>query len=358
MSEPAEGWDSITVEDNFWLTKRGACVHLDCYDCPRVREGDQYYPGLLKQSNIESAAKNEGEDSPYFWQFRRGFWAPQGITKTVLSPMDAKRFRAFESAIWVGKFVVGATLDPAYEGDDRCVLRQHFCGLADIDGQEIVVIMHGEIVVLKLKASVQNPIHYQIAEQTVSNCERWGVPDNMFAIDSTGEGEGPAGALVKEHGWYGILRVDFNGACSPEMISPNSRIPANKKWDRRVTELWFRYRARLRNGQIRGLDKGTLLEFCQRNYEDRGNGIIAIETKPKMKERTHRSPDLADNAVLAEELFRVRGTIKDPPAKDEEEERGPNERWNSLARKYNVRNDEIYDDENYSEFSPNRRLLR
>ncbi len=344
-SEPVEGWDSISVEDDFWLTRRGACVHLDCYDCPRVREGDEFYPGLLKQSNIDSAIKSEGEDSPYFWQFRRGFWAPQGITKTVLSPVDAKRFRTSDPVIWVGKFVVLATLDPAYEGDDKCVLRQHFCGLADIDGEEIVVLCHGEIVILKLKVSKsEDPIHFQIAQQTVENCERWGVTPDMFAIDSTAEGEGPAGILVKNYGWHGLERVDFNGRASDEPISPNSRTPANKKWDRKVTELWFRYRERVRNGQVRGLDKTTLLEFCQRNYEDRGNGIISIETKRDMKERTHRSPDHADNAVLAEHLVRKRGIMKDPPTIDGEELPDPMERWNRLARKYNVRNEEIYDD--------------
>ncbi len=343
-SEPVDGWESISVEDEFWLTRRGACVHLDCYACPRVREGDQFYPGLLKQSNIDSAIANEGEDSPYFWQFRRGFWAPQGITKTVLSPVDAKRFRTTDPVIWVGGFTVGATLDPAYEGDDRCVLRQHFCGLADIDGEEIVIILHGEIVIIKLSVSRdKDPIHYQIARQSVENCERWGVKDNMFAIDSTGEGEGPAGVLIKHHGWHGILRVDFNGRATDEPISSTSRTPANKKWDRRVTELWFRYRDRVRNGQIRGLDKSTLLEFCQRNYDDRGNGIIEIETKRKMKERTHRSPDLADNAVLAEELFRTRGIIKDPPSIDQEELPDPLARWHSTAARYSVRNLEILD---------------
>ena len=342
-SEPLEGWDSITVEDNFWLTKRGACVHLDCYDCPRVREGDEFYPGLLKQSNIDSAIKSDGEDSPYFWQYRRGFWAPQGITKTVLSPVDAKRFRAEESVIWVGQFAVGATLDPAYEGDDRCVLRQHFCGLADVDGVEMVIICHGEIVIIKLNVKSGEPIHYQIAQQTVENCERWGVTPNLFAIDSTAEGEGPAGALIKEHGWHGLMRVDFNGRATDEPIDSSSGILAKNKYDRRVTELYFRYRTRLRNGQIRGLDKPTLLEFCQRNYEDRGNAILSLEKKVDMKQRTHRSPDLSDNAVLAEELFRLRGLIKDPPSPDGEERLSPMDRWNKLASQYSVRNEEIYD---------------
>jgi hypothetical protein len=163
----------------------------------------------------------------------------------------------------------------------------------------------------------------------------------MFAIDSTGEGEGPAGVLVKEHGWHGLLRVDFNGRPTKEAISETNMKPADKAYDRRVTELWFRYRTRVRNGQVRGLDKATLLEFCQRYYEDRGNNILSVETKRDMKERTRRSPDLADNAVLAEELFRVRGIMKNPNREDDFPD--PNERWRRLAKKYNVMNEAIMD---------------
>lgn len=337
MSEPKAGWDSVSVEDEMWETKRGICIHLDGFESPRAKEGDEFYPGMLRQADNESAIKNEGEDSPFVWQFRRGFWAPQGVTKTVLTPIDAKRFRAKEDVIWVGGYTVGATLDPAYEGGDRCVLREHKCGLADVDGQQIPILFHGEIVVLKLQASKDlDPIHYQIAKQTVENCERWGVTADMFAIDSTGEGEGPAGVLEKEHGWFGLMRVDFNGAATLDPISDTNLKPGRSKYDRRVTQLHFNYRQRVRNGQVRGLDAATLLEFCQRYYEDRGNGIIWLETKSEMKKRTKRSPDYADNAVLAEELFRKRGILKSPKRVDDRPK--PNDRWKHIAEKYDVRN--------------------
>lgn len=341
MSEPIDGWDTVSVEDEQWQTKRGICIHLDGLESPRVREGDEFYPGLLRKSDLESAAREEGEDSPYFWQFRRGFWAPQGVTKTVLSIIDARRFHTMEEPLWVGDFIVGATLDVAYEGDDRCALRQHCAGWADVNGEEIPIIWHGELVILHLKASkTLDPIHYQIAQQTAQHCERWGVPSRMFAIDSTGEGEGPAGVLVKEHGWHDLMRVDFNGSATEKPISDSNRRPAREVWVRRVTELYFRYRARVRNGQIRGLDKATLLEFCQRRYEDKGNGMIALETKPEMKKRTGRSPDLADNAVLAEELFRERGVIQDPIGKEGVLPTA-GERWNKLAKRYTVYNPAI-----------------
>lgn len=337
MCEPVDGFASVSVEDETWETKRGICIHLDGMESPRIKEGDEFYPGMLRRSDIESAIRNEGEDSPYFWQYRRGFWAPQGVTKTVLTSIDATRFRAKEGVVWIGAYTIGATLDPAYEGDDRCVLRQHLCGLADVDGEEMIILWHGEIVILKLKASkTLDPIHYQIAAQTVEHCGRWDVRPNMFALDSTGEGEGPAGVLIKEHGWHDLMRVDFNGSPTSEPVSDVDRTPADKRWVKRVTELHFRYRNRVRSGQVRGLDSPTLLEFCQRRYEDRGNGTIMLESKRDMKARTGRSPDLADNAVIAEELFRKRGIMRDRERVGGIELPNRGERWQKLADRYNV----------------------
>ena len=102
-----------------------------------------------------------------------------------------------------------------------------------------------------------------------------------------------------------------------------------------MTELYFRYRTRVRAGQVRGLDKSTLREFCQRWYEERGNGIIKLETKSDMKARTRQSPDLADNAVIAEELFRRRGLLKGGKRSKKKSS------WSNLASKLNS----VYSDE-------------
>jgi hypothetical protein len=59
----------------------------------------------------------------------------------------------------------------------------------------------------------------------------------------------------------------------------------------------------MQNSQVYGLDKDTAIEFCKRLWEPRGNMII-VETKTVMKARTGKSPDLADSAVIATELFR------------------------------------------------------
>jgi hypothetical protein len=65
----------------------------------------------------------------------------------------------------------------------------------------------------------------------------------------------------------------------------------------------------VQNEQIKSLDTETATEFCRRWYEIKGP-YISIETKAKMKERTRKSPDLADNAVIMAELFYRRASLR------------------------------------------------
>jgi hypothetical protein len=89
---------------------------------PRVGNDDKF-PGLIRQVDLEKTAAEHGEDSPQMWKQRYGFWCPEGVQKTVLSESDIVKFRAKEKAVWVGGYKKAAGLDPAFEGEDRCVLQ-------------------------------------------------------------------------------------------------------------------------------------------------------------------------------------------------------------------------------------------
>lgn len=320
MSEPKEGYDSITPEMERWETKRGICIHLDGLESPRVKEGDEYYPGLLRQQDIDNEAKNYGEDSPEFWRTRRGFLAPQGLTKTVLSPTMIRKFRAREKAVWISGFKLGAGLDPAFEGGDRCILRFAKCGefsgtvpeiedppgtytpLTTTKKRGLIGIELGEIVQIKVSAKSEQPLHYQIVQQVKDECEKRGVAPEMFSLDATGEGGGLASIFQRE--WSpAITLIEFGGRASEMPVSEHNPKPSSQEYLNRVTELWYQFRVMLQNGQIRGLDQETAVEFCQRLYENRGN-LKMVETKKAMKTRSKRSPDLADAAVIVTELFR------------------------------------------------------
>lgn len=300
MCEPKNGWDSISVDSEKWQTKRGTCVHLDGLKSPNVTAGKNIYPGLMTQQDLDNTIEFYGVESPQFWQMRRGFWAPEGIQKTVLSMPMIVKSRAQEQAVFDTSYIAGASLDPAFEGGDRCVLRFGKCGL--MDGRKVLSL--GEIIFVKTVQSVDDPIHYQIVRQVKEECLRRGVSPQYFALDSTGEGGGLASIFQRE--WSReILCVEFGGRPGKRPVSQTNPKRADQEYDRRVTDLWFFFRLLLLGEQIKGLDNETASEFCRRWYDMKGP-YIAIETKAKMKERTRKSPDLADNAVIMAELFAQR----------------------------------------------------
>src|SRR5438105_11132722 len=172
-----------------------------------------------------------GLDSPQFWQMRRGFWPPEGVSKTVLSSPMIDKFKARSKVTWVGGYTLGAGLDPAFEGGDRCILRIGKCGLADtkedrapnpfqsrLEQTGSYVISLSEIIPIKLNAKDDDPIHYQIATQVKAACSERGIPPEMFALDSTGEGGGLASIIQRE--WNpSILCVEFGGRASSRPVS-------------------------------------------------------------------------------------------------------------------------------------------
>ncbi len=304
MSEPRDGWNSVTPETTEWETLRGICVHLDGLDSPNVRAGYDKFPGLLKQRDIDSTIERYGENSPQFWQMRRGFWAPEGVTKTVLSETMITKFKAADKPVWITPPKLGAALDPAFEGGDRCVLRFPKCGEIMVDDQPLMIIDPGEYVIIKVDVTSKEPIHYQIERHVKDECEKRGVPPNMFAYDSTGEGGGLGSIIARE--WNPqILSVEFGGRASDRPVSEINPRPSREEYYNRVTELWFAVRTLIQNGQMRGLDSSTATEFCKREYAMRGM-LMMVETKRDMKARTGQSPDLADSCAIAVELFRKR----------------------------------------------------
>ena len=304
MCEPAGGWDSVSAESERWETKRGICVHLDGLKSPNVLDPTAAYPGLLNQSDIDTTSEIYGLDSSQFWQMRRGFWAPEGVQKTVLTMPMIVKARALEPCSFDVSFTLGASLDPSFEGGDRCVLRFFKCGKA---GGKMTLSL-GELFFLKTKASPDDPQHYQIVRQVREECTRRGVPPYFFALDSTGEGGGLLSIFQRE--WSAeVLGVEFGGRPSRQPVSETNKKRCDEEYDRKVTELWFFFRLLVQHEQIKNLDQETATEFCRRWYDMRGP-YISIETKSKMKERTRKSPDLADNAVIAAELFKARGGLR------------------------------------------------
>ena len=328
MSEPIGGWDSVDVESTEWKTRRGVCIHLDGLKSPNITNKEAKYPGLLTQADIDTTTSVYGVDSPQFWQMRRGFWAPEGITKTVLSMPMILRSSAFEDCSFDQEVIPVAGLDPAFEGDDRCVLRFAKCG--KVDGK--MTLRLERKVYIKVKVKPDDPSHYQIVRQVKEACKNEGVKPYYFGLDSTGEGGGLASIFQRE--WSReILMVEFGGRPSGTPVSDTNPKRCDEEYDRKVTELWFFFRILLLNGQIRGLDPESAMEFCRRWWQMRGP-YISLETKAKMKDRTRRSPDLADADVVTARVANARcGLVMSSHSNNEAR---PDTPWKRFLKKRNV----------------------
>lgn len=331
FSEPVDGWESVTVESEKWRTKRGGiCIHLDGLKAPNVLARKKKYPGMISEEDVEISKQRDHENSPKFWTYVRGFWAPEGITKTVLTQSIIERFKAREQPVWVDEPQLLAALDPAYEGGDRKILGFAKVGRIDDNGTIKTALSFTEVLSLKLDVTKKEPIHYQLARQTREECKARAVKPSHFGMDSTGEGGGTSNILKRE--WSSeFLEVEFGGRASDR---PVSDINPRKGWEEyvnRVSELWYQVRTAVERGQIRGMTIEMAREFCERNYEMRGN-LIIVESKSKMKARIGHSPDVADMAAVMIETALVRGllsnqSILNPDMKTKQDE------WADFAKK-------------------------
>jgi hypothetical protein len=192
-------------------------------------------------------------------------------------------------------------LDPGFGGDE-CVLR--FGEWGDVEGGRRVLEVK-EKVPIRISAKSKDPVDYQIARQTIAECTKRRVKPECFGLDATGTGRGVAAILSEE--WSPLIhKVEFGGTPSDNPVSQDNPTSCRDAYDRQVTELWMDLRELLVSGQLKGLDRDTVVQFCSRVYFYKGKKI-AIETKEDCKKRLGRSPDDADSVVVMGRVARHRG---------------------------------------------------
>jgi hypothetical protein len=330
FSEPKDGWDSVGIDTPEWETKRGVCLRFDGLQSPNILSGRTKWAFLITQEQVDSSLKYEGEDSPRYWKYSRGMWAPQGVCTTVLSEAMCHKYRVTGNHAFVNEAKLIAGLDPAF-GGDRCVLR--FAKYGDLTSG-LMGIEFTETLTIKLNAGSTEPIHFQVARQVKEACLSRGVEPSHLAIDATGEGGGLCDILAREWSPH-ICRVGFGGRASDKPVSDEDSRPSHEAYANRVTELWFSVREWVIREQVKGLDSPTIVEFCQRMFDDKKRKIV-VERKVDMKGRTGQSPDLADAAALVVEMGRTLGVghLHKKTHSDKE--------WETLSLKYDI----IYNEKN------------
>lgn len=338
MSEPRDGWQSITIDDESWETRdqlNGKPMVINRFDSeksPNILAGQTLFPFLVTQQQYEAAKKQLGDASPLFWKFWRGWWAPEGMVKTVFSESMLVKMDGFGQHLFLKILFRVAGFDPAFGGGDRPMLQFAECGLLE-NGNVGIQLTEG--VKLSINSASSNPIHFQLAEQLRRECESREVPPENVAVDETGEGGGLCDIISRT--WSpNIIKTSFGGKASESPVSKDDVRLCRDVYDNKVGELWHQARLYMLGGLLKGLSKEAAKQFCNRLFDDMSKrDKIILQSKREMKIAYGRSPDEADAVVLAVEAARNRGASVAGGASSS----GTKSGWLAKAREFDRIND-------------------
>jgi hypothetical protein len=311
--EPEVGWHKIDPDsDLWWATKRGGvCVRLDGMKSPNIKHGRTIFPFLIRQDYLDSVEKSFGKNSPRWWTFVRGWFAPDGLAGVIYpSNVIAK---AEQRIVFQFSPKKCAALDPAFEGGDQCML--YIGEYGDAKGSKFALNPEKAIPIKVAVSETSDPLDYLIAHEVMKICKAEGVDPENFIMDVTGAGRGVAAILQKE--WStGIQRCNFGGAPTDRKLKITDVETSDELFDRFVSELWWAGRAWMEEGLVGNITaefKTLRQQLSAREYETVKDKKISIETKKDMKERVGYSPDEGDAFVLLIELLRRKGAVVGTP---------------------------------------------
>lgn len=310
--EPTHGWNTVTVEDQFWTTKMGGCcLHFDGHRSPALKE-PQRFPFYVNQEQLDADVKQfGGENTPEYWTNDRGYWPPTGLSNAVMDLALLNQFEVEKPAIWKEAWTMGAAFDPAFEGGDRRVLYPFKFGEFS-SGVTGIELQRPIIVAIDITTDVRW-IHYAIADAVENHCKSYqcdgkpaAISPKNFIMDTSGEGGGLFSVLSGR--WsLDIQSVEFGGAAEKVQIYPDRPTTYHELYGNKVTMLWYAFRTYAEGGQVRGLtDSQTRKELIARNKSGKV-GKITVQPKKEMKLAMHNSPDMADSCVLTAEFLRRLG---------------------------------------------------
>lgn len=323
-AEPAEGWQNKPEPEKTecWDTRflSGRAINLVGTDSPNfdVPEDEPIpFPKLINRRMIQNVVSFWGLDSHQYYSQCKGVMKIGVHAHRVLTASICEQHHAFDDAnTWkgTGKQRLYA-MDVAYGGvgGDRCIGMVINFGPDDA-GNNILELGQPELV--PVSVHVKKKPEDQIAEWTKVRLEQLNLQPQRLFYDSTGRGTmGTAFARV-----FGVSTpdaIEFGGKASPRPVSESlyiqdqegrSRLKrCDEHFSKFVTELWFSVRYLVEGDQCRGMTREVAREFELREWGMVAGGRIEVEPKADTKERTNRSPDLADCAATGVEGARRLG---------------------------------------------------
>jgi len=304
MSEPKEGWGSVTENDYSWETSRGLCIRFNAEDNPNIMEPGKY-PWMPNLQTINQAREDYGEDSLLYYRMYKAFWCPDGASNSIYSEADLiKAGGTSGDTVFTGPVIEVAALDPSFTaGGDRCM--GYFGVMGRVGEVDVLEFTEHETFQENINDK-EVPRSHQIARAFRDSCQRRGIEPYHASCDSTGGG-GPFLDVLHSEWSRDVLGVHFSGKASDRPVSAADQTPGHERYANRMSEIWFQGKELLRSHQMRGIPTELAREMVSRRYNTTGSKArIVVETKVDYKGRCGKSPDLADAAFILVDLCRQR----------------------------------------------------
>lgn len=301
---PDNGWDSISEDVEQWKFtfqgQPGIGIHFDGEKAPNLkypeRNGKSRWSFLYGHQALAGHKAVKETDPLTYARFCKGWFADASIVPKVMTFTHIEEAGCRKKTLFYGGTKNFMSLDPAY-GGDRPSLKIWKMGICS-DTERNVMEQIADLVIPLKPGEI---IGRAIGEYVKDKAEQFNV--KTIGIDTTTDNSAPA-EYLKLNSKLEVIDVNFGGGASDLPVSPTDQTKCSDKYVNKVTELWFTVRQILR--QIRGLDEETCMELCSRYFNRVGKPEkMVVETKKKMKERTHgKSPDKADSVAIGAQVFR------------------------------------------------------
>ena len=172
------------------------------------------------------------------------------------------------------------------------------------DGRMAINVL--DQIVVSFKPHKLKTYNFQQAEVLKDLLERWCVPIENFAVESTGSGASFGDILSNVIGSNKFYRCVCAGNPSHKRISSTDSKTAKDIVTNRISEMWLTIKSAFTSGQVRGkISSACLKEMTSRFYSDE-SGKFTIESKRELKRRGYPSPDFTDSLVVLLDFCRTK----------------------------------------------------
>lgn len=325
--EPDKGWEAFDPEtDEKWTSKRGwRVLRLDAARCENVIEKREIFPGLQSYEGFNRIISNAGgTNSPGYWTMARACFPREGAIYSVIPSTLVTQLKA--------EFMFGETpencagVDLALEGNDTAEMAVGRFGKAagiryypshkHPNGQE--VFFTGKDGKRKLRWALQVDQIFKLpkgdtvkmANSVKAECDRFKIKPGWLMCDRTGNGAGVHDLLKSL--WSNEVRgVNYQESATERKIIEEDSKPADKEYERAVSELWFALKKWAEYDFVKVSEKALSEELSKelsgRRYK--AGKINRVESKPDYKSRGNPSPNKADSVTLLLHAARAASSV-------------------------------------------------